>query len=75
MADESETKQEVPKKGRKLPEGQVSVRVTKFGADKGVSTGIHVAEQGDVMAKAGDIIMVDESTGRALEGKGLAEIQ
>lgn len=52
----------------------VSVKVTKFGEGK-VSTGEHVAVQGDVMAKVGQILSVPPSVAKALEAKGLAEIQ
>ena len=50
------------------------VRITKFGAGK-VSTGEHVPEQGDKMAKAGDILTVHLSVAEELEAKGFAEIQ
>lgn len=52
----------------------VKVRVTKLGGGK-VSTGRHVAVEGEVMAKAGDILAVPQAVADALEARGLAEIQ
>lgn len=54
--------------------GTVKIKVTKFGGGK-VSTGEHVAELGDVMAKGGDILEVDKSVAEAMEATGYGEIQ
>lgn len=56
---------------------RVKVRVTKFGGGQ-VSTGEHsIGEDGltggDVMAKAGDVLEVDQSTANSLEVRGFAE--
>lgn len=55
-------------------DGLVGVKITKFGSEKGVSTGEHIGAQGDVMAARGDVLRVDEGTARALEAKGYGEI-
>jgi len=51
------------------------VKITRFGAKKGVSTGEHISGQGDRMAVEGDVLVVHESVAKDLESKGLAEIQ
>lgn len=53
--------------------GHVFVTVTKFGEGK-VSTGEHVAELGDVMAKKGDILECPEDQAKIQEAFGLVEI-
>jgi hypothetical protein len=59
----------------KKSDGQsVKIRVTKLGAGK-VSTGVHVAVEGEVMAGAGDMFTVPQIVADALEAQGLAEIQ
>lgn len=50
----------------------VQVTVTKFGEGK-VSTGVHIATVGDVMAKQGDVLEVAEDIATALEARGFAE--
>lgn len=50
----------------------VKVTITKFGAGK-VSTGLHVAGEGDIMADRGHELIVSETIAAALEAKGLAE--
>ena len=50
------------------------IRVTKLGAGK-VSTGVHIAVEGEVMAGAGDMLTVPQEVAEALEAQGLAEIQ
>lgn len=52
--------------------GSVMVTITKHGSGK-VSTGVHVPEQGDVMAQRGDVLEVSEDTAASLEAKGYAE--
>ena len=51
----------------------VRIRITKFGDGK-ISTGIHRAGFGDVMAGRGHEIEVDLATAKAHEAQGLAEI-
>lgn len=60
---------------RRLPKNEpvVNVVVTKFGHGK-VSTGEHVAIDGDVMAERGETLAVSLSTAKALEEKGYAEL-
>lgn len=53
--------------------GHVLVTVTKFGEGK-VSTGEHIAEQGDVMAQKGDILECPEDQAKIQEALGLVEI-
>lgn len=55
------------------PETFVSVTITKHGDGK-VSTGIHVAGEGDIMAERGEKLVVTKSTGLALEKRAFAEI-
>lgn len=50
----------------------VSVTITKFGDGK-VSTGIHVAGEGDIYAKRGERLDVSPAVARSLEALGLAE--
>lgn len=52
--------------------GLVTVTVTKFGAGK-VSTGEHIAGQGDIYASQGAKLTVTEDAAKALEKKGLVE--
>lgn len=56
-----------------LKPGHVYVTVTKFGEGK-VSTGEHIAELGDVMAKKGDVLECPEDQAKIQEGFGLVEI-
>lgn len=56
-----------------LRPGHVFVTVTKFGEGK-VSTGVHVAELGDVMAKKGEVLMCPEADAKVQEKLGLVEI-
>jgi hypothetical protein len=59
----------------KKSDGQsVKIRVTRLGAGK-VSTGVHVAVEGEVMAGVGDMLTVPQIVADALEAQGLAEIQ
>lgn len=51
----------------------VTVAITKFGDGK-VSTGVHVAGEGDKKAKRGDVMTVSASVAESLEKSGLAEI-
>lgn len=60
-----------------LPEAEkgdelVRVTVTKFGAGQ-VSTGLHVAGEGDIYADRGDALMVSPQVAKSLEARGLAE--
>lgn len=50
----------------------VGVTVTKFGEGK-VSTGEHVAGEGDIYAARGDKMHVSQEVANALELKGFAE--
>lgn len=50
----------------------VEVTITKFGEGK-VSTGVHVAGEGDIYAKRGDKIMVSKPVAARLEVLGVAE--
>ena len=59
---------------KKSDDQGVKVRVTRLGAGK-VSTGVHVAVEGEVMADAGAILAVPEGVAQALEARGFAEIQ
>jgi hypothetical protein len=59
---------------KKSDTSDVKVRITKLGAGK-VSTGVHIAASGDVMASAGDMLTVPQDVADALEARGLAEIQ
>jgi hypothetical protein len=54
--------------------GKVDVRITRFGHQQ-VSSGEHIAAQGDVMLDEGSVITVDQETAKVLEARGLAEIQ
>jgi len=58
----------------KGPKERVTVRVTKFGADK-ISTGVHVPAIGDVMYEAGATFEHDRELAQALEAQGLVEIE
>jgi hypothetical protein len=51
----------------------VKITVTKFGDGK-ISTGQHIAVEGDVMARRGDTMEVSKTTADQLEARGLAEI-
>jgi hypothetical protein len=57
-----------------LPDGHVSVRITKFGAGR-VSTGVHIIGVGDVTWGAGDIVALPDRIAAELEKRGFAEIQ
>ena len=59
---------------KKAVENEVKVRVTKLGGGK-VSTGVHIAVEGEVTAKAGDLLTVPPAVADELEARGLAEIQ
>lgn len=74
--DEAAIDRQVPKTAKYEGSfgGKVIVKVTKFGQGH-VSSGEHLANQGDKMVAAGDIIEVDKSVADALEAKGYAEIQ
>lgn len=50
----------------------VRVTITKFGDGK-VSTGVHVAGKGDVMARRGEIIATTPQAAEAMEAQGLVE--
>lgn len=50
----------------------VEVTITKFGEGK-VSTGIHVAGEGDIFASRGDKILVSKDVAARLEVLGVAE--
>lgn len=50
----------------------VEVTITKFGEGK-VSTGVHVAGEGDIYAGRGDKIMVSKEVAARLEVLGVAE--
>jgi len=52
----------------------VKIRVTKLGAGK-VSTGVHVAAEGELFADAGDILAVAHDAAEELEARGFVEIQ
>lgn len=52
---------------------EVIVTVTKFGEGQ-VSTGEHIAGEGDVYAKRGDKLSVSKRVAASLEARGLAEI-
>lgn len=52
--------------------GLVEVTITKFGEGK-VSTGHHVAGEGDIYASRGDKIMVSKDVAERLEVLGVAE--
>lgn len=68
-ADDAIVKAEPPK----LKPGHVWVTVTKFGEGK-ISTGEHVAGQGDVMAMKGDVLECPADQAKIQEGFGLVEI-
>ena len=59
---------------KKSNDQAVKIRVTRLGAGR-VSTGVHVAVEGEVMAQAGDMLSVPQVVAEALEAQGLAEIQ
>ena len=59
---------------KKQNDSEVKVRITRLGAGK-VSTGVHVAVEGEVMAEAGAILTVPEDVAEALEARGFAEVQ
>ena len=59
---------------KKANDNEVKVRVTKLGGGK-VSTGVHIAVEGEVTAKAGDLLTVPSAVAGELEARGLAEIQ
>jgi len=50
----------------------VQVTITKFGEGQ-VSTGKHVAGEGDEFAKRGDKMWVSKTVASSLEARGLAE--
>lgn len=50
----------------------VEVTITKFGEGK-VSTGVHVAGEGDIFASRGEKIMVSKAVAARLEVLGVAE--
>lgn len=52
----------------------VEVAVTKFG-DGRVSTGMHVAGEGDIYAARGDKILVSKEVASSLEARGFAETE
>jgi hypothetical protein len=52
----------------------VKIRVTKLGGGR-VSTGVHVAVEGETMAQAGDMLTVPQTVADELEARGLAETQ
>lgn len=51
----------------------VWVTVTKFGAGQ-VSTGEHIAGQGEIYAERGDKLQVSQRVANSLEARGLAEM-
>lgn len=51
----------------------VEVTITKFGEGK-VSTGVHIAGEGDIYAGRGDKIMVSKVIAERLEVLGVAEM-
>ena len=56
------------------PSGRmVRITVTKFGEGK-ISTGVHVAGEGDVLARRGDVLEAPAESAASLEASGLAEI-
>jgi len=59
---------------KKTNDQAVKIRVTRLGAGR-VSTGVHVAVEGEVTAQAGDMLSVPQVVAEALEAQGLAEIQ
>ena len=59
---------------KKTNDQAVKIRVTRLGAGR-VSTGVHVAVEGEVMTQAGDMPSVPQVVAEALEAQGLAEIQ
>lgn len=50
----------------------VEITITKFGEGK-VSTGVHIAGEGDIYANRGDKIMVSKDVALRLEVLGVAE--
>lgn len=52
----------------------VEVTITKFGEGK-VSTGIHVAGEGDIYASRGEKIAVSKEVAASLEARGFAETE
>jgi len=73
-ADDSEQQEtETPVLPIAKPEGDlVEVTITKFGEGK-VSTGVHVAGEGDIYAVRGDKISVSKEVAARLEVLGVAE--
>lgn len=70
-ADQTETKTPVLPKA--APVGDlVEITITKFGEGK-VSTGVHIAGEGDIYASRGDKIMVSKDVAIRLEVLGVAE--
>lgn len=53
--------------------GLVGITITKFGAGL-VSTGQHVAGEGDIFAARGEKMMVSRKVAESLEARGLAEM-
>lgn len=62
----------MPKAKEEPAKTSVKVRITKFGAGQ-VSTGEHVAGEGDIMAQHNDEMTVSPANADALEALGFAE--
>lgn len=73
-AADLETETAAPPLAPKQSTEVVLVTITKFGAGK-VSTGVHVAGPGDIMAIKGEILEVSRTVAEALEAKGFAEAE
>lgn len=71
-AEDKERRVELAKATIGKPDELVEVTITKFG-DGMVSTGEHIATEGDVKAKRGEKMMVSPSVAADLEARGFAE--
>jgi len=63
-----------PRPAPEKTDERLLVVITKFGEGQ-VSTGDHVAGEGDVYAKRGDKMQVSPRVAASLEARGLAEIE
>jgi len=63
----------MPKQPEAMPEGYVTVRITKFGDGK-VSTGQDIVGVGDIFAKKDDTLVLPLAIATELEKRALAEI-
>lgn len=70
--EDLETETETPATASVQTPDTTLITITKFGEGK-VSTGQHVAGEGDVMAKRGDVLEVSQTVAASLEARGFGE--